>query len=219
MPKSRRKAFAVVIPWMAGDVVTEVKFRFPEGTADNGDRFTSKAGGKQTLFGLQHLGAHHHTLLLCEGEVNAMSIWQALHDSGRADRVDVVSFGAESGVKSGLVARLAGRYQRVIVWADQARITRDALAVLGGRAHGLKSPAGKDANDLLQAGKLADFIAAVLERFKAWRSVTLVWPAVSRVGVVEGKWTRLDSGEIEATYTPDELAAALWVARAGKAAA
>ena len=42
-----------------------------------------------------------------------------------------------------------------------------------------------------------------------WQFVTLVLPADTPLGVPAGRWRRLATGKIEATYTPDELALAI----------
>jgi len=208
-----RKAGAVVMPWVIGDKYTAIKYRFPE-AKDKPDRFRAKGGGEQSLFGTRLIGAHRDSLILCEGELNAMSLWQALRDLGRGD-VDVVSFGSESGVGDP-AKKLATKYRRVIVWADKAGIARDAAHAMG--AHGVKSPRGQDANDLLQAGVLAEFMARTLQRLgtdtaKPWGAVTLILPGDTTLGLPVKNWHRLRSGEVKATYTRHELEAALLVGR------
>ena len=36
-------------------------------------------------------------------------------------------------------------------------------------------------------------------------SITLLWPAGAKVATIGGQWRRLETGEIEATYTHDQL--------------
>jgi len=208
----QRKAGAVVVPWLVGDQYTAIKYRFVD-AADKPDRFTSKGGGEQSLYGTPLVGEHRGTLILCEGELNAMSIYQAIHEPGRGD-VDVVSFGSEGGAIHDLALKLARKYKRVIVWADQAGIARNAARVIG--AHGMKSPGGQDANDLLQAGLLAEFMGLALQRLgpdqaKPWGAVTLILPGDTTLGLPAGKWHKLRGGEVKVTYTRDELEAALQV--------
>lgn len=214
-----RKAGAVVMPWVIEGKYTAIKYRFLE-VKDKADRFRAKGGSEQSLFGLPLVGGHRDTLILCEGELNAMSLWQAVHDLGRGDNVDAVSFGSESGAGDQAL-NLARKYRRVIVWADKGDIARDAARAMG--AMGLKSPEGHDANDLLIAGVLAEFMALALERLvseqpRKWKTVTLILPGDTPLGLPEGKWRRLENGEIEAIITPDELETALFVARAAEAA-
>jgi len=211
----QRKAGAVVIPWVIGDKVAAIKYRFVE-AEHKADRFRSTSGGEQSLFGLQNIGKHRDTLILCEGEFNAMSLWQAVRDLGRGD-VDVVSFGSEGGAIHEQGLKLARKYRRVIVWADDANTAREAARTMGAR--GLKSPEGQDANDLLRACLLTEFVELALQRFgtdraRPWVAVTLILPGDTPLGLPAGKWHRLRSGEIKATYTRDELETALTVARA-----
>jgi len=108
-------------------------------------------------------------LVLCEGELNALSLWQAARATG-LDRLDVLSFGSDSNAGGELAGKLAARYRRVIVWADDPDKTRAAMAGIPG-ARGLRSPqddSGRklDANALLQAGALGDFLAEALARLE-----------------------------------------------------
>ena len=48
---------------------------------------------------------------------------------------------------------------------------------------------------------------------RTWDRITLRWPAQAPVVTIGGKWRRLPSGEIEATYTREELILALAVMR------
>ena len=47
-----------------------------------------------------------------------------------------------------------------------------------------------------------------------WKTVTLILPAGTPLGLPAGKWHRLRSGEVKAIYTRDELEAALTASRA-----
>ncbi len=76
------------------------------------------------------------------------------------------------------------------------------------------SPRGKDANDLLQEGVLADVFDGVVANAFGSRPgpqassehyVNLIYPAEACPVTVAGKWTRLDDGRIEASYTWVEL--------------
>lgn len=154
---------AVVMPWVNDTHVMAVKYRF----ADRDEpRFTQKRGGQQIAFGLQMMtGAQ--TLWLTEGELNALSLWQALRAVGRVD--DVLSFGGEGKAAhlDPVVIERAKRYARVIVWADKADVADAAMQAIPG-AWGLGSPVieGRklDANELLQAGALTRFALAAWER-------------------------------------------------------
>ena len=211
----KRKAGAVAIPWLECDKYTAIKYRFPE-AGDKADRFRHKSGGDPGLCGLPLAGDLLDTLILVEGEVNAMSIWQVVRDLGRRD-VDVVSFGSESGAIHEQALTLAKQYRRVIVWADKADRARQAIQSIGEHAHGLQSPENLDANDLLQAGLLAEFVGLALQKFAPPAlnyKVTLILPGDTPLGLPAGNWHKLRSGEIKATYTRHELETALFVGRA-----
>ena len=75
----------------------------------------------------------------------------------------MLSYGPQDNVTRPELIAIAGQYPRVLIWADEAG---KALAASKALPHAvpLKSPNGLDANDLLQAGKLAPFLATVLAR-------------------------------------------------------
>lgn len=164
---------AVWLPWRNRQI-SALQFRFL--TDDKSLRFGQLAGGERFLFGLQHLieagpdaaPGRLANLLLVEGEINALSLWQVI-EAGRYP-ADVVSFGPQANIRNHQVQRLAAtiarRYKRVIVWADEPDA---ALAGLGAlppalRSLAVRSPNGRDANDLLIAGALDDVLFGLLKR-------------------------------------------------------
>lgn len=175
-PALQQKLPAITLPWHApaGELMA-VQYRFftPPGVATAGcaaglgkrDRFGQKAGGDRQLFGLP-LRQGRGTLILCEGELNAVSLWQDAHTWA-----DVLSFGAQdaaafldTGGKPSLrqaqllvaLQKLAVPYRQVIVWADEEpRAVAAATRIAGPQGHALWSDGG-DANDWLQAGRLAE---------------------------------------------------------------
>ncbi|OQA43742.1 MAG: hypothetical protein BWY52_01791 [Chloroflexi bacterium ADurb.Bin325] len=158
---------AILIPWQYREV-TALKYRFLTVPA-GGLRYTSKAGSEHIAFGLNLAGGHYATLWLVEGELNAVSLWQALREAHMVN-FDVLSFGGESKATrlDPALQRWAGRYQQVIVWADEPAKAAAAMAAIPG-AFGLRSPVvdGRklDANELLLLGGLADFARAAWARF------------------------------------------------------
>lgn len=170
---------ALWLPWMNREI-TYITARFIGVKKDDptADRILPAFGmklqptderrynGERFLFGLQHCreaapGALE-TLFLVEGELNAVSIFQCTFGLYAAD---VLSFGPRSNLLSAgvapLAAKVAQRYKRVIVWADEPK---DALKALGTIPNALpvRSPViddkAHDANDLLRAGLLADVV-------------------------------------------------------------
>ena len=108
-------------------------------------------------------------LVITEGEINAMSVFQA-----SAGAVDIASIGSESSAITPAMVAMISRYKRVVFWADRESIVLKKLDKLPG-AYGYVNPDGLDANDLLQDGTLAD----VLDMF--WdRPEGLIQPAEVR---------------------------------------
>lgn len=165
---------SVAIPWYRSGKITAIKYRFLHPTGDQ--KMISRSGSRYggLLFGSQALpewvlmpmaegekGSERYcTLVLCEGEINAMSIWQVAHSSN----VHVVSVGSETGRLPGGVIAFAQRYGTVIIWLDKNNLVRDLIEQVP-EALGYASPAGQDANDLLRQGKLGGLIVSL--RWKA----------------------------------------------------
>lgn len=181
---------ALVIPWYRGGKLCAVRHRFLQTHtyADIGGhkrtaKLTSVPGSDFTglLYGGHMLpkfctmaisdngrcAEHLRTLVIIEGEINAMSIWQTSH----IWRWDVLSLGSESQKLPDGGRVLAERYGRTIVWMDKAEIAKSIMALIPG-AVAVNSPIvdGKalDANDLLQAGQLGEFLSEV--RLRSCRS-------------------------------------------------
>ena len=89
------------------------------------------------------------TLIVCEGEINACSIWQAVKDQ----HVHVFSLGSESATIPPAFVDYAAKHARAAVWMDKAERAQVVTGALPG-AYGFKSPNGQDANDLLRAEML-----------------------------------------------------------------
>jgi len=178
--KGEQRAPAIVLPWRSqAGAVYALRYRFLEAqhyidaggkqrteklVAETGSQFAGKLFGGQTLPDFvvmplsegQRPAEQMRTLLLCEGEINAMSCWQAAGET----RLDVLSLGSESATITPAMATLAGRYGLALVWADREEVAQRLMAALPG-AVGIQSPNGKDANDLLKEGLLGGFLAAM----------------------------------------------------------
>ena len=159
---------AVSIPWYYVDarreVITAIKYRFIDNDPDpKASRFTSGAGSKKgALYGLWTVIESSKTLMIVEGELNALSLWQC-----QPEGVTVLSIGSEGGGREDVIKQIAARYDRVFIWCDDAGRTLQYKAMTSQPVQGLQSPKvdGKkiDANDLLKAGELADFINHILQ--------------------------------------------------------
>ncbi len=171
-PHLERRRPAIVLPWYGPQGLTALKYRFLDSQGRQ-DRFGQLRGGQQILFGGHQLRQPKDTLILCEGELNAVAIWQVVHTLGNP-AADVVSFGSQGAVVAEPVLALARRYRRVILWADETAPVQACLTMLGHRAFGLRSPTTNedvapvklDANALLQRGLLADLLQRALARFQ-----------------------------------------------------
>lgn len=170
---------AIVIPWYRANKVVAIRYRFLSNhtyTDVDGKQRTVKLSSvhdsdfKGVLYGGHMLPEFCHlpiddngrcaeqlrTLVLCEGEINLLSIWQVVNGL----RWDVLSVGSESQKLTEPMRLFAARYERVIVWMDKADVVRRLMSQLGG-AVGVNSPDDRDANELLKSGQLLDFLVEV----------------------------------------------------------
>lgn len=162
-PKAQRKRPALSIPWYyqrRREFITAIKYRFID-DAPNGLRYTSAPGSVPILYGTWDIQTTDKTLLLVEGELNALSLWQQ-----RPQDTTVLSIGSEGGGNETVLRRIASHYQRVFIWCDDAPRTLKYKAMIAQVTKGLQSPtidgAKVDANKLLQIGKIGEFINAVI---------------------------------------------------------
>lgn len=154
-------------------VVVAVRYRYAGATVTS-DRYDSLSGSRTVgrLFGVQCLPEFTRyapdagrvnaealrCLVVCEGEFNAMSVWQACH----ATNVDVLSFGAESQrTLPAWAVDVAQRYGAVVAWVDDAAKAQDVAKQLP-QAVALRSPiedgTKQDANACLVRGVLGGLV-------------------------------------------------------------
>ena len=169
------KQLAISLPWFNHDgALVAVKYRFIESHTytdidgkDRTENKTSRGNMAGQMFGWQALKGPRtcHTLIICEGEMNALSLSLA---GGGA--IDVLSAGNESQLSHipQLAIEKAREYRNVIVWADREEIADSAaLSIpLSKRYHSpiiAGYPKGLDANDILKAGKLSALLSAMTE--------------------------------------------------------
>ena len=169
------RQIAISLPWFNHDgALVAVKYRFIESHTytdidgkERTENKTSRGNMAGQMFGWQALKGSRtcHTLVICEGELNALSI--ALAGDGK---IDVLSAGNESQLSHlpQLAIEKAREYRNVIVWADREEIADSAaLSIpLSKRYHSpviAGYPKGLDANDILKAGKLSALLSAMTE--------------------------------------------------------
>jgi phage/plasmid primase-like uncharacterized protein len=180
---------AICLPWYASGKLVGIRHRFlteQSGTklaAEFGSQFSGRLFGGQGLpeWVTMPIGDGNKsvqslcTLVICEGEINAMSIWQAAGDTN----VHVLSLGSESAKLNSAMIGFAKRYGTVIVWADRAEVARNLQAEIPA-ANSITSPNGKDANDLLRDGLLGAVLG--MARLRACRNDH------EREGLLWGLW-------------------------------
>lgn len=158
-PRLKAQLPAVTLPWRAGAEIRAVQYRFISPGLARPERFSQRKGGERLLYGLDRR-AGRATLLLVEGELNAVSLWQVAHE-----RADVLSCGSQEGLaQRGALRLLAGvveAYRRVFIWLDDlARAAAAVPLIAPATGYALWSEGGLDANDRLRDGSLADWLAA-----------------------------------------------------------
>lgn len=179
---------AIVLPWYRAGRLTGLRYRFLEThkyTDARGQPRTAKSSAlydsdfSGVLYGGQALANcanEYRTLVLCEGELNAISIWQTCH----AWQWDVLSLGSESAKLSPAAVAYAAKFERVIIWMDRQEIAQSLMVEIPG-SYGISSPKfgdkKRDANDMLISGTLGAFLATA--RYGACESATerqrLLW--------------------------------------------
>lgn len=159
-PVTERKRPAVVIPWLdVGNVVTAVKYRFIDDLArDKSKRFIAMGGGIPCVYGLQNVLADDETLLIVEGELNAVSVLQVMPRG-----VSVVSMGSDTGGNAAIIQALAKHYKKVVIWMDDPHKIKDMRGKIARNdAKLLKSPVidgvKYDANEMLKGDLLRAFL-------------------------------------------------------------
>lgn len=195
--------WAVTFPYrnIYGQIV--VNMRLIDRTGKDKCRHWGQRGG---LFGERLCKPHMHKyLFVVEGETNAVSIGTVAAYMG----VDVLSIGNKSlpdEVRQQLVD-LAKQYRRLFIWTDETVDTQKILACVPG-AIGYKSPKPNnkklDANDMLQQGFLAGYVATIIERHAKRKEVQRLYFALFE------KHRALPSGLDSSCYQVAELIAAKW---------
>lgn len=160
-PLLRGNEEAIFIPWFSGDgkTISAIQHRFIDPALEKGQRYTLKPGSEPILFGLQALQPAA-CLFVVEGEFNCMSLHQA--------DAQALSVGSQSNIGN-IQARLLLRqympdYERVIVWFDNPDYGKWVAGWLAEeglfRKENVRSVAHEmDANELLVAGGLEDFVS------------------------------------------------------------
>ncbi|PLS77238.1 MAG: hypothetical protein CYG59_24845 [Chloroflexi bacterium] len=150
--------WGITLPWMVGNLCTMLNYRRVATHAKV--KCLAKGDSERILYGVQMLDMSVRGLVIVEGELNAVSIWQAARDLG----LSVVSIGSQtpSDRTKEAIRKLAAKFARVIVWCDEAGNAQAVMQAVGPHAEGRQSPRGLEANDLLQQGLLRAFMEGVI---------------------------------------------------------
>lgn len=168
----KQRAPAIVMPWFGGGQLRALRYRFLSAQQQPTGKTVKQTGrgspkglffGGLGLEGFQAFQTDKPTerlrcLFVCEGEMNAMSIWQAAHPA----RVDVVSIGSQDSKLTAPMLDFVARYGDVIVWLDQPDRSANVVSAIRERVPhvlGIASPKDNDANDWLKLGKLQYIVA------------------------------------------------------------
>ncbi|MCE9557489.1 MAG: hypothetical protein K8R88_00915 [Armatimonadetes bacterium] len=150
----------LVIPVIGeGGVIEAVKYRFVDQLAqdEKSKRFAQEPGSGPGLFG-GHFLSGSRFLVIVEGELNAVSISQAIEDIG-----DVLSIGSQSGNILQAV-EIAKRYSKFVVWFDEGEKAAETVKHIR-NAIPLQSPdmgsGPLDANDILKTHGV-EFLRAMM---------------------------------------------------------
>jgi len=110
-----------------------VNYRFLGGQAD-GLRYSLRTGSLRAGLYMPPRRPNAESLIICEGELNAASIWQAT--APQSLPVDTASIGAQGVTAAQLaqLATLAARYNRAIVWLDEPNAAAELAAALNAKA-------------------------------------------------------------------------------------
>jgi hypothetical protein len=199
---------AIVIPWLRRGKVTGIRYRFltthvyvdlsgkertTKQSAVYDSDFTGLFGGQAVL----GCAEGQRTLVICEGELNAISIWQITKNWN----FDVLSLGSESGKITQPMLDYAKRFGRLLIWLDREDLVERMMTIMP-ESFGIHARVvdgrKQDANNLLQAGTLGVMMAEA--RYRACRSDTerlaLLWNIQD--GVAQGDF---DLGACEVALT------------------
>lgn len=226
----------VVIPCEAQGALWYVKIRRfgPDSRplSAPGQKYGGPRGGRATLYGLEARQARK-IAVICEGELDALLLWQ---ESGKVGRpLDVLSVGGAGRRLDGRAVDYLAQYARLVVAFDLDTAGQEANARWLGQSDRVRKAviprlsdrAKYDLTDFWRdGGRLHDWADYHAVRFyeleqvpspppkkeeaseelsAAGDCITMVWPPGAQIATIEGYWRRLDGGEIEATYTREQL--------------
>lgn len=143
-PMVQKSKPAIIIPWIA-DEIQAVKYRFPN--TSHKERFSQKGGSLPRIFGQQNL-TRYDRLVVIEGDLNALSVWQIINDE--ADVLSVGNDSSHSALDMAVAIAENRGYDSVACWFDTLqKAVKACQAFTHSRAMPMFSRQGLDANDCL----------------------------------------------------------------------
>jgi phage/plasmid primase-like uncharacterized protein len=148
---------SIVIPWYDSDG-SLAGLRYRHLTPDDKVKYRWYGSTANRLFGWQANSLPADTVFLCEGELNALSIYQATI----ADGIHVFSLGSQTNRLGESIVAHVSTYGRVIVWMDEPKRADEIAQMLPNAITIDSSFLGGDANELLQAKRLDNVVHSLL---------------------------------------------------------
>jgi hypothetical protein len=148
---------SIIIPWVNSNGSHLAALRYRHIEADGKIKYRVYGNPVDRLFGWQAITQPADVAILCEGELNAMSIYQELP----ADSIHVFSMGSQANRLSESVVAHVSTYRRVIVWMDEGDRAQAIAKMLPNAVAVDSASMGGDANELLQADRLSGFLVTL----------------------------------------------------------
>ena len=204
----------VMIPCKMGGLVRYIQVRRLDGKRDKDGkpvRYEKVTGSGHGLYLTDKMRGQPDVFVV-EGEFDALLLWQVI-----GDLADVITLGSASGrMDVEWVPFLLSGLRFYVATDNDANGEVEArhwLELVGKRGVRVLPPAGaKDVNEAWLSGVdvrawaigcMASHLGAAL--WSETETITVLWPSYAPIGCPVGRWRRLESGEIEAEYTRDEL--------------
>lgn len=176
---------AIAIPVFVGKQLVNYKFRSYEGQK----RFEKWKGAPNLLFNLDSLENHYESVMICEAELDVMTLWQLGYE------VAIGTGTAGRNLDDDARERLA-RFDEVLIAYDSDRAGEDGAEKLAGqlgryRCGRVKFP-DKDVNDCLRNGRSVEEIKTYIEGAQAYQH-----SSVKHIGDFEAELWELKKGDSE----------------------
>jgi DNA primase len=139
-------ARGIVLPWLRGDIVDQVKIRR---AVVEGDKYASIRGGHPLLYGADTL-VPGQPAVMAEGEIDALLLHQAAHD-----RTATVSLGSATKLPSTRAALLLSQATPLFLAYDvdaEGDKGAERIQRLAPHARRIRPPSGKDVGEFVMAG-------------------------------------------------------------------